>query len=48
MRLLLLKKYIYFRNVILFIKRLRDIIFVMDFFIVKANLNITLKDTILL
>ena len=46
--IVIVKKDIYFRNVILFIERLKDTIFVKDFFIIKINLNIVLKDTILL
>ena len=40
--------FFFFRNIILFIERLRDVIFIKSFFIIKTNLNIALKDTILL
>ena len=46
--IVIVKKNTYFRNVIFFIKRLRDVIFIKGFFMIKINLNITLKNTILL
>ena len=41
-------KDIYFRSIILFIKRLRDVAAIKGFVIVKVNINTALRDTALL
>ena len=43
-----MRKDIYFQSVILFIERLRDIIAIKGFLIVKININIVLRDIALL
>ena len=46
-KFVLVKKKLYYRNIILFIKRIRDLVIIKRYKLVRANLNTCLRKIIL-